>query len=297
MVVGNSQGKAGAALGTVDTLDPGKVFLTYFTPAVGCRLVKWSALIDTDAPGTQRLVAVIWNGDDDELVAQSSEIMVTDSGQRSRSVDDAYWVDLSFLDEFAGGFPLLGGTEYGFGLASLHVEDLPVAGVWVTPQLGTDTTVYDPAGDLSGPLTPDLDATMTDVIALGYATCFTDYVPRHDVTAFDLARLPFELAQQQLETVERGDAVLTTLGWHGTDIDPRCIDASFAVVKAGGPLAGNVGERVRISSRRGSRGPVFAYIVAESADIPDPITVTRRAFQEFDHLTADDVPVVVEVLL
>jgi hypothetical protein len=257
-----------------------------FVLAEAARAPKLTALLDGlgSGSGDALVKGVVYDGAGG-LVAASGEVVVADGAA-------AAWVDLRFA--LAGGVALAAGT-YDLGViaggATLTARVFGDATVAADGRTAADAYSDGPALTLPSPTPLSEDTTL-------FASAFVDYAPRDSVDAFELARLPFGEGQARLAQAGRdGAPILTTLGWHGTSIDPRTLDASFAVVLEGGALEGLVGRRVRITPRTGSsRAPLYAYVVASDPDLPDPITVTRRAFWQFALPSADDVPVLVEAL-
>jgi hypothetical protein len=105
-----------------------------------------------------------------------------------------------------------------------------------------------------------------------------------------LAELPFYEAQRALRIGHAHmGAIPVACGWHGESFDPR--KGCFALARPDGPLAVAVGRRVHVSS--GTRG-VYAVLVG-TADVPDPLSLTRRTFMALGFPSVDNVHVSVMV--
>lgn len=130
----------------------------------------------------------------------------------------------------------------------------------------------------------------------GYAPAFTPYAVNPGSTGFEVARLPFAIAQAGLATPGRlAPPSFTTLGWHGQALDPRM--GSYALARADGPLAGAAGRIVRVTPRDRSRGDaVYAFVLNDTAILSNPVTVTRRLFVAMAMAWEEDVDVQVEVV-
>jgi hypothetical protein len=111
-----------------------------------------------------------------------------------------------------------------------------------------------------------------------------------------LGRLPFPEAQR---VFARGGPVpgrryRTGAGWHGTNTDPE--RGSFAAVRAGGPLEGLLGERVRVTRLSAvGEASVYAYCHTVAA-VAEDISLTRRAFLAVALPAEDEIDVTVEVI-
>ena len=110
------------------------------------------------------------------------------------------------------------------------------------------------------------------------------------LTDEDLASLPFPEAQAALAGPPESDAVVASVGWHGTKFDPRL--GAYGIVRSDGPLAHLVGERVRITYRTRS---VIVYIHDEGQPIAD-LSLTRRTFMALSLLPKDTLRAGVEVV-
>jgi hypothetical protein len=105
-----------------------------------------------------------------------------------------------------------------------------------------------------------------------------------------LAELPFYEAQRALRVGHASvGAIPVACGWHGAGFDSR--RGCFALARPDGPLAAAVGRRVHVSS--GTRG-VYAVLVG-TADVPDPLSLTRRTFMALGFPSVDNVHVSVMV--
>lgn len=115
-----------------------------------------------------------------------------------------------------------------------------------------------------------------------------------DITDQEIARLPFYEAQAEFargapDPLQR---YIAQCGWHGTVVDEE-VD-SFALVRADGPLADLVGERLKITRVDRPR-TVYAYCHDE-ADLPDEISLPQRLFLALGFLASDNLRVRVEVM-
>lgn len=119
------------------------------------------------------------------------------------------------------------------------------------------------------------------------------WTPHPDTDEETLGRLPFIEAQKALTGFPEPRARFAVCSWHGLRIDS--LRGSFAVVRSGGPLDDLVGSRLRITDRR-TRRVVYVYCRAEVVDLPDDITLARRAFVALRPLWTETVRVKVEVV-
>jgi hypothetical protein len=110
------------------------------------------------------------------------------------------------------------------------------------------------------------------------------------------ARLPFGEAQAVLGSTGpiKGSAQSALCGWHGQSLHPET--GSFVLVNENGPLAGLVGDRLKITLRdRPSPAAVVAYCIGRDA-LDDDLSLTRRLFLQLALLSSTNIPVTVEVL-
>lgn len=121
-----------------------------------------------------------------------------------------------------------------------------------------------------------------------------------DVTDDYLATLPFDLAQRTFRAgaTLRGTRRIAVAGWFGTTFDPHV--GSVCLVRAGGPLADLVGERLLVSRRGGVPRSVAVY-ATDVPDFPDDLAgedllLSARAFLALDNPGLDDLEVTVEIL-
>lgn len=108
-----------------------------------------------------------------------------------------------------------------------------------------------------------------------------------------LASLPFKEAQKALGAVPSPGVRFSVCSWHGLRIDSR--RGCFAVVRSGSPLADLVGERLKITDRK-TRRFVYVYCRAEAIDLPDDITLARRAFVALRPLWTETARVKIEIV-
>lgn len=107
-----------------------------------------------------------------------------------------------------------------------------------------------------------------------------------------LARRSFATAQAGLAAYGAPRLIEQSVeaSWHAEATHEE--RGSFAVVREGGALTGLVGEVLRVSSAAGS---VFVYCVA-ARDIPDELSLYRRAFLAIGGLFVETVDVAIEVV-
>lgn len=106
-----------------------------------------------------------------------------------------------------------------------------------------------------------------------------------------LARLPRHEAREAFAgSPAPGSLRLVECGWHGTNTRPE--RGAVAVADRAGPLAGMVGERVRVAC---GTAAVYALVVGD-AEIAEDISLSREAFVEIGGLWEDSLDVVVEVM-
>lgn len=133
--------------------------------------------------------------------------------------------------------------------------------------------------------TPDL---LPEILQAG------QWTPSPNATEELLASLPFASAQKALPgPVVPRTARHTICSWHGLRIDS--LRGSFAVVRTGSPLEDLVGERLRVTDLR-TRRVVYVYCRAEVIDLPDDLTLARRAFLALRPLWTETASVKIEVL-
>jgi hypothetical protein len=256
-------------------------------PAPLTRIIKLSLLCDGaggGAPTTKALVkGVIYQGD--VLVATGDEVVVM-------AGDPLAWVDLPFLGGFPEGavVPALGAVEYGLlvgGDASVlrvaQIDPSPPGGRW-----NSDSYTDGPSNPFGS--TTSLTANMSI-----FATSSPLWIPRDTTTPDVLARMGWTTAQDVLaSSVLTSPTYDTAATWHGTAIDPN--RGSFAVVRADSPLAGLVGERIKVTTSVGPPRSCLAYVFQAVSTLDADLSLARRAFAELELLAADFVDVHVEVL-
>jgi hypothetical protein len=100
-----------------------------------------------------------------------------------------------------------------------------------------------------------------------------------------VGRRAFRAAQQLFAGAPLSTPQSLDVGWHDSSVNPET--GSFAVVQTGAGLDDLIGEivQVRYYSRQ-----VFAYVL-EDADVPTPISITRRLFLALYRLTVVSLPV------
>jgi hypothetical protein len=122
---------------------------------------------------------------------------------------------------------------------------------------------------------------------------FVPYAPPTQEFEFYYARLPFHESQSVFgsTSVKPATEQIVQMGWHGTALDPE--RGSFAVVDENGPLAGLIGERVKITRLTGKRAVVYAWVY-NSMSLPEvtnqaiDLSVPRRLWMAMA-LPGDDV--------
>jgi hypothetical protein len=120
------------------------------------------------------------------------------------------------------------------------------------------------------------------------------WAPNPSATEEQLAGLPFASAQAALAgQPQPGSARTAVCSWHGLRVDP--MRGCFAVVRTGSPLDGLVGERLKVTDRR-TRRFVYVYCRAEVVDLPDDLTLARRAFLALRLLWTETAKVKIEVV-
>lgn len=80
--------------------------------------------------------------------------------------------------------------------------------------------------------------------------------------------------------------------WYGTEVSPY--HGAFCVVKEGAGLDDLVGEFIRVTYR-GTR-KIYLYCVAETPKIPTQLGITRRAWNEIERLSLDEIFVYSQVI-
>lgn len=117
------------------------------------------------------------------------------------------------------------------------------------------------------------------------------WAPHPDTDEETLGQLPFIEAQRALTGFPQALPRFAECSWHGLRIDS--FRGSFAVVRVGSPLADLVGSRLKVTDRV-TRRVVYVYCRAEVADLPDDITLARRAFLALRPLWTETVRVRIE---
>lgn len=81
-------------------------------------------------------------------------------------------------------------------------------------------------------------------------------------------------------------------GWYGTEVSPY--RGAFCMVQEGAGLEDLVGEFLRISYK-GTR-KINLYCLGETPKISTPISLTRRAWNEIERLSLDEIFVYTQVI-
>lgn len=123
----------------------------------------------------------------------------------------------------------------------------------------------------------------------------TEWDPPDNVPDSYYAGLPWHDAQVKLgETGPQGAIYRADATWHGTRVDGK--RGAFTLVKAGGPLASLVGERIRVTMLSGLPRTIVVYVDHASSTITEDLSLTRRAFMGISLPTRTRAPVKIEVL-
>lgn len=107
------------------------------------------------------------------------------------------------------------------------------------------------------------------------------------------AELPFHDAQRKLSEGQAERSVLAgDCGWHGASFDAR--RGAYGLAHPAGVFAALVGERVKVTAQEG--GQSVYVLVVDHADVPDDLSLTRRAFMGVGMLTDDNAAVTVQII-
>lgn len=143
----------------------------------------------------------------------------------------------------------------------------------------------------SSPLTADVSA---------FLTRFAPYsTVRPNETDLYYSRLPFKEAQDVfgLGAPLAGTARIVNVGWHHTFIDPEA--GSNAIVRADGPYASLLGERILVTTV-GTNNPrsVYAYVhaVSQSDELDWDLSLTRHLYGRLALLSSETTEMVVQVV-
>lgn len=257
-----------------------------FTLSAPTRIVKLSLACDGGggaAPGNfAKLRPVIYQAN--ALIAVGDEVLVA-------SGDPVRWVDLPFLAALPSGIVVgAGTTELGVlvgGDANVlrvaQIDPLPPGGRW-----NADTYT-------DGPTNPFGTATSLTANMSIFATASPVWVERATAPMDVIARLGWADAQRLLLSAALSSPIYqATAAWHGTVVDPN--RGSFAVVRAGGPLASLVGERLKLTTAGPYPLSCLVYVFQAVPSLEQDISLARRAFASLELLARDTVDVKIEVL-
>lgn len=261
-------------------------YASRYNLANGDKVAKGSVYLDGLGAGaglTQALRLALYDATD-TLVATSNEVLVARGQQPG-------WVDFAFPT--AGDLALLAGDYHvtvlagpSSGIVRLYGSDPRGMG----GKFNADT-YSDGSAATFGAATP----LTSDFVA--FVQMFAAYTAP-DETDIYYSRLPFADGQA---TLAKGGPVggsqrVTALGWHDTFQDAEL--GSNALVRENGPLAGYLGERVRITTHASAKPrAVFAYVHGLlPEDSLDDLSVTRLLFSRLSNLSDDTTPVTVEVI-
>lgn len=275
---------------TIVGLSPDTKRVAGFTMPYDSRITKLSLACDGlgGAAPTLRatLRAVIYQGN--VLVGQGDEVVVT-------SGDLLGWVDLPLTGANPDGLTALvaaGTVEFGVLIGGdagvLRVAQIDPSGLGGRE----NADVYSDGASAIFGVAPALTAS-TSI----FATLTTDWSPLSTESYETIAHMAFADAQTFLNTIIEADSptLATSVTWHGTRVDRN--RGSFAVVRAGGPFAGYVGQRLLVSTL----GPqeirtVIVYVFAALSVLDADLSLARRSFAQLELLAADEVDVTVQVL-
>jgi hypothetical protein len=275
-----------------DTITPvatGTKRSALFTLLEASRVVKLSLACDGagGAPPTTfaEVRGVIYQ--DDVLLGFGDQIVVF-------AGDPLRWVDLPMADaSYSGGVAVAAGAvEYAvlvsgepdvLRVAQIEPDPLGVGGRW---NANTWPQPDDPYGAAT-----DLTANMSI-----FATSSPDWVVR-PMPAEIAARLAWPEAQRLLASAVDDSAatLVTSATWHGTATDDN--PGAFAIVRAGGPFAGLVGERLLITTTGNRARSCVVYVLKAVPALDGDLSLTRRAFASLDLLALDARDVFVQALL
>lgn len=215
-----------------------------------------------------------------DLVAVGDETTVADGAAAHR-------VSAPFIDAVPGGVELEAG-DYLFGVHGGPAS--ATARLYGTGGGETEADAY--AG---GPAATTTVGSSADVLAI-LAPWFPSWVPPSGASEELYARLPFEAAEVALgATIPQGVARRADSTWHWLRLDGET--GAFAIVQTGGPFAGLVGKRIRVSGRWPHPRAVDLFVHSEADLYRADISLTRRAFAAIHELPiAESAPVAVYVL-
>lgn len=275
---------------TIISISPNTKRVSGFTLPYDSRISKLSVACDGlggAAPTlSAKLRGVVYQGN--VLLGMGDEATVM-------SGDQLGWVDLPFWGAIPNGpiGTVVGGTiEFGV-LVGGDGGVLRIAQIEPQPPGGrTNADTYtDGASDPFGTAT-----TLTAQMSI-FATLTGLWTPLATEPYETIARMGFLDAQRLLETIIEADSpkYATAATWHGTRVDPN--RGSFAVVRAGGPLAGLVGHRIVVTTTGPvTKRSVIVYVFAAKSVLDADLSLARRPFAQLELLSADTLDVTVQVL-
>lgn len=273
---------------TIAALAPDTKRTSEFGVLAPVRVAKLSVACDGGggAPPTYvaKLRGVVYQGN--VLLGMGDEVLVM-------SGDPLRWVDLPLVGLSPGGVPVAAGeVEYGVLVGGdagvLRVAQIDPDAPYGGGRYNADTYT-DGAANPFGAST-SISATMSI-----FATVTQTWAPRASAPHDVIARMGFLDAQALLAgEVQDSPTYETTTAWHGTIVDDN--KGSFAVVRAGGPLAGLVGQRLQVTSKTHDRS-VLVYVFAAITTLGSDISLARRAFAQLDLLSADTLDVHLGIVL
>jgi hypothetical protein len=283
--------ETGAAFGKITVgvtaypLDADTSVAARFSCPEACRLEQLVVYLDglgSGGGGSQVARGVVYEPDGGALVGVGDEFTIL-------AARPAGWYPVPFLEANPGGLPLEEG-DYELGLIGGGSTDV-IRLYGDLRALGSGRS-HDTYADGPALTSPAWLAAGHDLSI--FSRTFLPFAADVELTALEVARLPFQEAQAGLRQPGRvGPPIFTTLGWHGQGTDATA--GSYALVSPDGPLAGTAGSVLRVSPLDGA-DPVYAYVLSDQADVDDPLTVTRNLFLRIALAATYDLPVLVEVV-
>lgn len=278
---------------------------TTFVVAAKPQAVSIGDTVTVVAAWTANSVSISINGSAFVTVAGTSipasgEATLFDIGRRTAGADsyidaDVLWATGgvgALTDANAATLNAFGNTDPTFAAVPGSPSFIWTAdnATYITTDTGGRNidTYSDGASNPRGAMTPlDYDLSI-------FATYVNDWTPP-DQDEPQFARLPFAKAQAALDgaaiPLERFQV---TAGWFGTRRSPE--RGAFVIVDSEGPLAGLVGERLRVS-RADLPTPRSVVAYCHTRDnVEFDLSLSRRAYLALGELNLDSLDVLVEVI-
>lgn len=251
------------------------------------RITKISVGIDGNggaAPTTTAtLRGAVYQGN--ILLGSGSEVTVVSGMPLS-------WVDLPLAPLNPTGVAVTSGEVEFAVLVGGTPGLVRVAQIDPDPPYGGGRSNNDTYSD--GPSNPYGAAVSTSAAMSIFGTITPDWFAR-DATSFDVvARMGFLEAQRLLAGLLTTETYEATTSWHGTRVDAN--RGSFAVVLAGGALAGLVGKRLLVTSKTHAGRSCLVYVTAAVSSLDADISLARRAFAQLELMSADTLDVHLRVV-